>query len=321
MYYLDILFILYPIESIDNRKERLEQAMGRAIKSPSAEHSSTHSDRDLLPNYFDAIADLPVLDRDRQIPMLKRMEASEASLRNNLALLPEAARMLIEKWYARRSRHAMEARGQLTDSMNLFVTHNLRLVIRWAKNYRNQGVPFLDLIQEGNIGLIRAVEKFDYRRGYAFSTYAIWWIEQSLVRAVATDTRVVRIPSPLLEQGRKLKQVEALQRATSPGEPSASDLIKQLGFDSESTDGLRRSLSSEVSTQVFVGDTDSLTVEETLFSEEDDELLEPFDQRALRRCFREIFSTLATQDQYVLDARFGLGGNAPRTLVEVQSWA
>ena len=130
MYYLDILFILYPIESIDNRKERLEQAMGRAIKSPSAEHSSTHSDRDLLPNYFDAIADLPVLDRDRQIPMLKRMEASEASLRNNLALLPEAARMLIEKWYARRSRHAMEARGQLTDSMNLFVTHNLRLVIR-----------------------------------------------------------------------------------------------------------------------------------------------------------------------------------------------
>lgn len=124
---------------------------------------------------------------------------------------------------------ADEARARLSDSKNCFISHNLRLVVRCAKNYRGRGVAFLDLIQEGNVGLIRAVEKFDYHRGYKFSTYAVWWIEQALVRAVSNDARAVRIPSPLMDQQRQLRRLEERLRPTSAGEPTARELAERLG--------------------------------------------------------------------------------------------
>ena len=120
---------------------------------------------------------------------------------------------------------AQEARARLTDQKNRFIRHNLRLVITSAKGFRNRGVPFLDLIQEGNLGLIRAVEKFDFRRGYKFSTYAIWWIEQALIRAVAQQSRTIRVPSPILDQQR------ALRRTVS------SEICKVLGGAQAPKDG------------------------------------------------------------------------------------
>jgi RNA polymerase primary sigma factor len=212
---------------------------------------------------------------------------------------------------------AIEARAQLTDSKNLFISHNLRLVINCAKNFRNQGIPFLDLIQEGNIGLIRAVEKFDYRRGYKFSTYAIWWIEQSLVRSVANDSRTVRIPSPLLDQRRKLKQTEAAARAVSAGEPNATDLIEKLGFDPDDTDDLRRTLASELSTQSFVGGTETMTLEETLVQNDGSDFGKDFDQNSISHRIREIIPTLDPREQRVIEARFGLWNESPRTLRDI----
>jgi RNA polymerase sigma factor (sigma-70 family) len=212
---------------------------------------------------------------------------------------------------------ALEARSQLTDSKNLFVSHNLRLVIRCAKSYRNQGVPFLDLIQEGNVGLIRAVEKFDHRRGYKFSTYAVWWIEQALVRAVANDSRVVRIPSPLLDQRRNLKKIEAAQRATAAGEPTALDLIERAGLDLQEADDLRRSLSNELSTQGFVGHTESMTLEESLVDEGSGIDLSAIDAPILSRSIRRLLPSLDDREQHVLEARFGLWGEAPRTLRDI----
>jgi len=212
---------------------------------------------------------------------------------------------------------AIEHRAQLTDSKNLFINHNLRLVIRCAKNYRNQNVPFLDLIQEGNLGLIRAVEKFDYRRGYKFSTYAIWWIEQSLVRSVANDSRTVRIPSPLIDQKRKLRQIEHSGRASSAAELTPMDLIERLGIDPSESDDLRRSLSAEVSTQALVGRTESLTVEETLVKDDGDEIISSIDERVLNNCIRKIIPTLTEREQRVIEARFGLAGDAPRSLNDI----
>jgi RNA polymerase sigma factor (sigma-70 family) len=276
-------------------------------------------------NILSALSDLDGLTSDDDARRRKtcRTKLAEASMSAEVALplLLELLETLAGSKALKGDRHAkkalrnaIESRAQLADSKNLFVSHNLRLVIRCAKNYRNQGVPFLDLIQEGNLGLIRAVEKFDYRRGYKFSTYAIWWIDQSLVRSVATDPRIVRIPSPLIDQSRKLKQIEVAHRASCPGEPSSVDLITQLGFDS---DELRRSLSSEISTQSLVGQTDSLTLEETLFDEEDDSLLGSFDHSALRDCVRDILPTLNEREQLILEARFGLWGNPPRSLRDI----
>ncbi len=376
-----------------------------------SETAANHrSQRDLLQDYLDDIADMSVLDSEEQLRLFKRMEAAEASLRESLAEIPEAARILLGRWSEKRAqgrvtgalsrwhrdgssrdvnklideafvgiessllaldlcrskkatdrrdsrkalaqsvlgaefalpllleiletledseglmrdkdsrkslRLAIEHRAQLTDSKNLFISHNLRLVIRCAKNYRNQNVPFLDLIQEGNLGLIRAVEKFDYRRGYKFSTYAIWWIEQSLVRSVATDSRTVRIPSPLIDQKRKLRQIEHSRRATDSAEPTPMDLIERLGIDPSKSDDLRRSLSAEVSTQALVGRTENLTVEETLGKDDGEEIISLVDERVLNQCIRKIIPTLTEREQRVIEARFGLRGDAPRSLNDI----
>jgi RNA polymerase sigma factor (sigma-70 family) len=213
---------------------------------------------------------------------------------------------------------AGEALAQLSDSKNRFVTHNLRLVIRCAKNYRNQGVPFLDLIQEGNTGLIRAVEKFDHRRGYKFSTYAVWWIEQALVRAVAGDSRVVRVPSPIIDQQRKLKRIEQALRTNEIAEPSDFELASRLSMDPTEVDQLRRSFGSETSCQAQVAGTDALTVEETLTNGEDvEERGLEFDRHALRVRFRDVMPTLADRERRVIEWRFGLGGRRLHTLAEI----
>ena len=184
-------------------------------------------------------------------------------------------------------------------------------MIHCAKSYRSQGIPFLDLIQEGNLGLIRAVEKFDHRRGYKFSTYALWWIEQALVRAVANDSRTVRIPSPILDKRRKLKQIEGPQRAASALEPTVTDLVERLGIPASEIDDLRRSLAPEISTQAQVGQTDKLTLEETLVDETREEITDMLDAHALGQRFRSILPTLGERERRVLEARYGLSGTLP----------
>ena len=248
-----------------------------------------------------------VLDAEVSLPLL--LEALETLTSSASSSGKETYRAALEL--------AIESRSRLTDSKNRFISHNLRLVIRCAKNYRDQGVPFLDLIQEGNIGLIRAVEKFDYRRGYKFSTYAVWWIEQSLIRSVANDSRSVRIPSPLLDQRRKLKQTERSRRASRSGEPTSTDLIQSRGIDPNDADDLRRSLSGEVSTQAFVGRTETMTLEETLVQDDDVDFGSSFDQMTLCRRIREIIPTLDDREQRVIEARFGLWDEEPRTLRDI----
>jgi RNA polymerase primary sigma factor len=217
----------------------------------------------------------------------------------------------------RRLAEASEALARLSDSKNRFITHNLRLVIRCAKNYRNQGIPFLDLIQEGNAGLIRAVEKFDHRRGYKFSTYAVWWIEQALVRAVANDARVVRVPSPIIDQQRKLKRLEQELRAVRDTEPTDLELAERLSTSVAEIDALRRSLGSEVSSQAPIGGTDALTIEETLSDTDLDEFDLPIDRERLRIGLEGLLQSLPERERMVIEWRFGLAGRSPLTLAEI----
>lgn len=212
---------------------------------------------------------------------------------------------------------AHEALARLTDSKNRFITHNLRLVIRCAKNYRGQGVSFLDLIQEGNVGLIRAVEKFDYTRGYKFSTYAVWWIEQALVRAVAQDSRVIRVPSPVLDQQRKMKQVERMLRSSQIAEPSEFMLAEAVADSIESVDDLRRSLSPEISFEAPVGGSDAITVGETVSAPAEDDAGGEFDRDAVRRALESLLPALPERDRQVVIWRYGLLDGEPQTLAEI----
>jgi len=251
-----------------------------------------------------------VMAADIALPILLEIHAELSARRDDSALdeLEGAREQLLR---------ADEERARLSDSKNRFISHNLRLVVRCAKNYRGRGVPFLDLIQEGNVGLIRAVEKFDYRRGYKFSTYAVWWIEQALVRAIATDSRTVRVPSPLIDQQRKLKRLEDRLRPSSAIEPSPLALAEQLGLDAAEADELCRSMTPEISTQAVVRGAEELVVEDTLTTDQPAELCVDRDLEAIRACFVSLLPTLDARERAVIVARYGLDDGPTRTLAEI----
>ena len=214
---------------------------------------------------------------------------------------------------------AVEAFARLSESKNRFITHNLRLVIRCAKSYRGQGLPLIDLIQEGNCGLIRAIEKFDYRRGYKFSTYAIWWIEQSVARAVAFKSRNVRLPSTLLDEQRKLRRLEQELRARSRAEPLEIDLVQSLTDSPQAADDLRRSFSPELSSASPVSGMQSTTIEETLSEEETQPFLEAFDRMKVQAALSDVILGLGERERTILSMRFGLSSDRTYTLDEVGS--
>ena len=218
---------------------------------------------------------------------------------------------------SKRIEAANVARERLFSARNRFVSHNLRLVIRTAKNYRGRGVPFADLIQEGNLGLIRAVEKFDYKRGYAFSTYGIWWIEQAINRAVGNDSRVIRLPGPIIDRQREMRSIEGRVRASSSPEASDFELASAVAGAGAEMDELRRSFSAEISLEAPVGGTEGVTVGDALQNDSTPGSEEQIDGEILRERVRSLLEVLPARNQQAMEWRYGLAGGDPLSLAEI----
>ncbi len=252
--------------------------------------------------YLKEIAETPLLraEEERRLAQTIRQSA-EAQGRTGT---PEERP---QDW--RRIKAGESARERLTKA-------NLRLVVSIAKKYRNRGVPFLDLIQEGNIGLMRAVEKFDFERGFKFSTYATWWIRQSIVRAISDQSRAIRVPQHVMEELARLYVVQRQLQQSYSREPTTDELAEEMEITRERIIELLEYSAGAVSLEQQVGpETDSVLSDVV----EDDHATQPDEsvsKRSMLEAIREVLQTLPSNDTEIMSFRFGIDCDGPHSLEE-----
>jgi RNA polymerase sigma factor (sigma-70 family) len=208
------------------------------------------------------------------------------------------------------------AHDRMTREKNRFIEHNLKLVVAIAKDYRNLGLSFPDLIQEGNLGLIRAVEKFDHRRGFKFSTYAVWWIRQALVRAIQNHSRTIRLPSHVHDRLQRSQRVRAELTGKLGREPSPAELAPELGTDAGSLEALDLLSREAISLESSVAGTEKRLedfVSDPGASAPDNGL----DGERMRSGVGNLIGVLTSREQLILRLRYGLGGEEEHTLEQI----
>lgn len=259
--------------------------------------------------YLKEIGKVPLLSADEEIALAQKMEAGEMA-RNQLDEGGEELEETVRKELEKLANEGDYAKKKLAEA-------NLRLVVSIAKRYVGRGMLFLDLIQEGNLGLIKAVEKFDYRKGYKFSTYATWWIRQAITRAIADQARTIRIPVHMVETINKLIRVSRQLLQELGREPSPEEIAEQMDVPVERVREILKISQEPVSLETPIGEEEDSHLGDFI---QDENVPVPADAAAftlLKEQLVEVLSTLTEREQKVLRLRFGLDDGRARTLEEV----
>ena len=205
---------------------------------------------------------------------------------------------------------------QSKKALDKLVQANLRLVISIAKKYVGQGVLFMDLVQEGSLGLIKAAEKFDYKKGFRFSTYATWWIRQTIIRAIANHSKTIRIPVHMAEKIRKYKNIYTKLASTLNREPSDEEILKELNLPKEKLFLIRKAMEREpISLDMPIGD--EINLEDYIPDDENKTPESSIEKHLLRSDIEEILKLLSDREKEIITNRFGIGGRQIKTLEEL----
>jgi len=261
--------------------------------------------------YLQEIGRFPLLTSQQEVELALQMEngiRAEDKLNDAASSLPVNERVILE----RATRQADRARKRLVEA-------NLRLVVSIAKKYVGRGLSLLDLIQEGNLGLIRAVEKFDYRKGFKFSTYATWWIRQAVTRALADQARTIRVPVHMVETINKLARAQRTLMQELGREPTIEDIANEMEMEPDRVTELRRIAQDPLSLESPLGEEDDSTLGDLVQDADADVPVEAASFRLLQEYLSLALEALNERERQVLIMRFGLADGKIRTLDEVGS--